>query len=84
MALNPTHSRSTRNIEQRWHYVREQIEKRAISLSKVKGDGNPAYVFTKALENKRLKRLLHFLGLGNADIRRADFEKDVLEYETGT
>jgi hypothetical protein len=67
MATNPTYSRQTRHIELRWHYVREQVEKGTIRLHKVKGEDNPADTFTKALEKKRLKRLLHDIGVGAAD-----------------
>ncbi|POM69827.1 Integrase catalytic core protein [Phytophthora palmivora] len=62
MATNPTYSRRTRHIELRWHYVREQVERRAIKLHKVKGEDNPADAFTKALDKKRLKRLLRLVG----------------------
>jgi hypothetical protein len=67
MATNPTYSRRTRHIELRWHYVREQVEKGAITLHKVKGEDNPADTFTKALKKKRLKRLLQAIGVDAAD-----------------
>jgi KUP system potassium uptake protein len=63
MATNPTYSRRTRHIELRWHYVREQVEKEAIVLRKVKGEDNPADAFTKPLDKKRLKRLLQLFGV---------------------
>ncbi|GMF52583.1 unnamed protein product [Phytophthora fragariaefolia] len=66
MATNPTHRRRTRHIELRWHYVREQVEKGAIKLHKVKGEENPTDPFTKALEKKHLKRLLQDIGVGTA------------------
>lgn len=64
LATNPTYSRRTRHIELRWHYVREQVQKRAIQLHKVRGEVNPADAFTKALEKQRLKSLLQLVGIG--------------------
>uniref|UniRef100_H3G8H7 Reverse transcriptase Ty1/copia-type domain-containing protein n=1 Tax=Phytophthora ramorum TaxID=164328 RepID=H3G8H7_PHYRM len=66
MATNPTYSRRTRHIELRWHFVREQVEKGAIELHKVKGEINPADTFTKPLDKKRLKALLESIGVGEA------------------
>uniref|UniRef100_H3GV56 Integrase catalytic domain-containing protein n=1 Tax=Phytophthora ramorum TaxID=164328 RepID=H3GV56_PHYRM len=60
-------ARRTRHIELRWHYVREQVERGAIKLHKVKREDNTADSFTKPLEKKRLKRLLQGIGVGAAD-----------------
>ncbi|KAE9018981.1 hypothetical protein PR001_g13989 [Phytophthora rubi] len=67
MATNPTYSRRTRHIELRWHYVREQVEKGAVKMHKVKGDVNPADTFTKPLDKRRLKTLLDQVGVGDAE-----------------
>ncbi|OWY99509.1 Integrase, catalytic core protein, partial [Phytophthora megakarya] len=64
MATNPTYSRRTRHIELRWHFMREQVEKGAIHLHKIKGDVNPADFFTKPLDKVRLKTLLQLIGIG--------------------
>ncbi|KAG2759706.1 hypothetical protein PC116_g26209 [Phytophthora cactorum] len=66
LATNPTYSRRTRHIELRWHFVREQVQKGAIELHKVKGNENPADAFTKPLDKNRLKFLLELIGIGNA------------------
>jgi hypothetical protein len=63
MATNPTYSRRTRHIELRWHFVREQVQKGVIELHKVPGEENPADAFTKALDKKRLERLLQIVGV---------------------
>ena len=54
MATNPTYSRQTRHIELRWHYVREEVVKRNVSLWKVESRNNPADMFTKPLCKDRL------------------------------
>ncbi|KAE8906571.1 hypothetical protein PF010_g26437 [Phytophthora fragariae] len=66
MATNPTYSRRTRHIELRWHFVRDQVEKGAIELHKVKGEINPADTFTKPLDKKKLKALLLLAGIGDS------------------
>lgn len=66
LATNPTYSCRARYIEIRWHFVREQVQKGAILLHKVKGDVNPADAFTKALDKKRLKDLLALMGIADA------------------
>ncbi|KAE8955469.1 hypothetical protein PF010_g31997 [Phytophthora fragariae] len=66
MATNPTYSRRTRHIELRWHFVRDQVEKGAIELHKVKGETNPADTFTKPLDKKKLNALLLLAGIGDS------------------
>ena len=67
MTTNPTYSRRARRIELRLHYAREQIEKEAILLKKVRGDENPADAFTKALGKKLIQRLLELFGVNDAE-----------------
>ncbi|KAG2767123.1 hypothetical protein PC116_g13866 [Phytophthora cactorum] len=55
MATNPTYIRRTHQIELRWHYVREQVQKSAIELHRWMGEINPADTFTTALDKKRLR-----------------------------
>ena len=42
LASNPMYSRKTRHIELRFHYVREQLARKAGNIRKVDGDVNPA------------------------------------------
>ncbi|POM59960.1 Copiatype Polyprotein [Phytophthora palmivora] len=49
MATNPTFSRRT------WHYVRDQVTKKTVSLQKVKTDVNPSDLLTKPLASYRLE-----------------------------
>ena len=65
MATSPTYSRRTRHIELQWHYVREQVQKDVIDLHKVKVENNPADMFTKPLDKKRLRKLMHLSGVGD-------------------
>jgi Reverse transcriptase (RNA-dependent DNA polymerase) len=63
MATNPTYSRRTRHIELRWHFVREQVKHGFVKLQKIKGEDNPADVFTKPLDKLRLNRLMNVTGV---------------------
>ncbi|KAJ0392560.1 hypothetical protein ATCC90586_009433 [Pythium insidiosum] len=63
MATNPTYSRRTRHIELRWHYVRDQVQRNLLELVKVRGDVNPADVFTKPLDKAKLMMLCELMGV---------------------
>ena len=65
MATSQTYSRRARHIELRWHYVREQVQKCVIDRHKVKGENNPADMFTKPLDKKRLLKLMRLTGVGD-------------------
>ena len=65
METSLTYSRRTLHIELRWHYVREQVQKGVIDLHKVKVENNPADMFTKPLDKKRLRKLMHLSGVGD-------------------
>ncbi|CAI5739954.1 unnamed protein product [Peronospora farinosa] len=79
MATNPTYSRRTRHIELRWHFVREQVKLKKVILEKVAGVDNPADLFTKALDKKRLARLSKLMGVQKEDVRDGYLERGVLE-----
>ncbi|POM80958.1 Integrase catalytic core protein [Phytophthora palmivora] len=49
IAPSPTFSRRTRHIELKWHFVREQFEKKHLYTWKVRSEDNPADLFTKPL-----------------------------------
>ncbi|GMF31406.1 unnamed protein product [Phytophthora fragariaefolia] len=66
LATNPTYSRRTRNIELRWHFVRDQLKKGTIHLHKVQSAETPADTFTKPLDKQRLKNLLWLVGVDTA------------------
>ncbi|GAB9477602.1 hypothetical protein Gpo141_00014705, partial [Globisporangium polare] len=63
MATNPTYSRRTRHLEIRWHFIREQVNKKAIELLKVKSEDNPADLFIKPLASDKLKQLAAQMGM---------------------
>ena len=61
LASDPTYSRKTHHIELRFHYVREQVARKAVRVRKVDGDINPANLLTKPLGYPRpvkMKRLI--------------------------
>ncbi|KAE9125903.1 hypothetical protein PF007_g6173 [Phytophthora fragariae] len=63
LASNPTYSRKTRHIELRFHYVREQVTRKAVSIWKVDGDVNPADLLTKPLGYPQLTKMKQLIGM---------------------
>ena len=63
LAVNPRYSKRTRHIELRWHFVREQVKLKTVQLEKVPGESSPADAFTKALDKRRLARLMSLIGV---------------------
>ncbi|KAI9920869.1 hypothetical protein PsorP6_001970 [Peronosclerospora sorghi] len=65
MATSPTKSRRTRHIEQRWHFVREQVMRGVLQLIKVRGEADPADSFTKPLDKYKLSKFTSDFGVGH-------------------
>ncbi|OWZ05055.1 hypothetical protein PHMEG_00022927 [Phytophthora megakarya] len=63
LAANPTYSRRTRQIELRFHFVRDQVMKSQMKLWKVLGTNNPADILTKPLALERFAALKTKLGM---------------------
>ncbi|KAJ8576526.1 hypothetical protein ON010_g2685 [Phytophthora cinnamomi] len=63
MVTNPTFGRRTRHIELKWHYVREQVRKKEVHVSKVRSEDNPADSFTKPLAKARFESLSVKIGM---------------------
>jgi hypothetical protein len=59
---NKFHSR-TKHIDIRYHFVRESVENKKISVSYIPTNDNVADVFTKALSKPKFQRFVELLGL---------------------
>ncbi|OWZ09604.1 Copia type Polyprotein [Phytophthora megakarya] len=80
MATNPTYSRRTRHIELRWHYVRDLVTKKMVTLWKVKTDDNPSDVMTKPLASDRFEMLNGMIGMNKEHLPKTlTSEEGVLE-----
>ena len=60
LAKNQAHHERTKHIDVRYHFIREILEKKEISLIKVVGENNAADMFTKVVP---IAKLQHCLGL---------------------
>ena len=58
LAKNPVHHKRSKHIDVKYHYVRLEIQNRAVSLTYVPTDNNVADVFTKPETRVKLDRLL--------------------------
>ncbi|MCO5597628.1 hypothetical protein L7F22_051709 [Adiantum nelumboides] len=63
VARNPIFHARTKNIEVHYHYVRERLSAREISLAYVPTQDNLADLFTKALSHEKLEAFRKALGL---------------------
>ncbi|MCO5570442.1 hypothetical protein L7F22_024164 [Adiantum nelumboides] len=63
VARNPIFHACTKNIEVHYHYVRERLSAREISLAYVPTQNNLADLFTKALSREKLEAFRKALGL---------------------
>uniref|UniRef100_A0AAV1V269 Uncharacterized protein n=1 Tax=Peronospora matthiolae TaxID=2874970 RepID=A0AAV1V269_9STRA len=63
LVCKPAHSRKTRHIELRGHYVRERIKAGNIMVKIVAGAENPADTFTKGLPNRSLSSVEPLLAM---------------------
>ncbi|MCO5603834.1 hypothetical protein L7F22_057987 [Adiantum nelumboides] len=63
VATNPIFHARTKHIEVHYHYVRERLSAREISLAYVLTQDNLADLFTKALSHEKLEAFCKDLGL---------------------
>ncbi|MCO5567587.1 hypothetical protein L7F22_021281 [Adiantum nelumboides] len=63
VARNPVFHACTKHIEVHYHYVRERLSVRKISLAYVPTQGNLADLFTEALSREKLQAFRKALGL---------------------
>ncbi|MCO5596377.1 hypothetical protein L7F22_050438 [Adiantum nelumboides] len=63
VARNPVFHARTKHIEVHYHYVRERLSAREISLAYVPTQDNLADLFTKALSREKLEAFRKALGL---------------------
>ncbi|CAL0301157.1 unnamed protein product [Lupinus luteus] len=63
LALNPVAHGRSKHIETRFHYLRDQVEKRKIKLEFCSTDLQQADLFTKALKRDRFVKLRWMIGM---------------------
>ena len=63
---NKFHSQ-TKHIDIRYHYIRESVENKKISVSYIPTQDNVADIFTKALPRPKFQQLVELLGLKESE-----------------
>jgi len=58
LANNPIHHQRSKHIDVKYHYVRLEIQNRALELAYIPTDNNVADVFTKPVTRAKLNRLV--------------------------
>jgi hypothetical protein len=66
LANNPEHHFKTKHIDIQYHFVRENIINKAISLNYIPTKEQIADIFTKAVNTTDFKRLVGYLNLANS------------------
>jgi hypothetical protein len=77
LANNPSHHRRSKHIAIRFHYIREAVESKTITLTYIATRLQIADIFTKALPHAA--HVQHFGGLG-LRVGGLDVDKDRVEY----
>jgi hypothetical protein len=67
LAKNPVFHPRTKHIDIRYHYIREKVENREITIIRVSSNENTADIFTKALSRPKFEVFTSSLGIGNVD-----------------
>jgi hypothetical protein len=60
---HPDHQSTMKHVHRAYHWIREQVEQRAIAVSHVPGDENPADIFTKPLGRVKFTKFQDMLRL---------------------
>jgi hypothetical protein len=60
---HPDHQSTMKHVHRAYHWIREQVEQRAIAVSHVPGDENPADIFTKPLGRVKFAKFRDMLRL---------------------
>ena len=63
LAINPAVERRTKHIDIRHHYIREQVETKAIDLYHITGEENPTDLFIKPLPVVKVEKFRTLIGL---------------------
>ncbi|GJU08384.1 retrovirus-related pol polyprotein from transposon TNT 1-94 [Tanacetum coccineum] len=63
LAKNPVFHGRTKHITIRYHYIRELVSEGTLSLKKILGEKNPAYMLTKVVTTEKLKLCAASTGL---------------------
>ncbi|MGK3945729.1 Ty1/Copia family ribonuclease HI, partial [Streptomyces caeruleatus] len=60
---NPIQHSRTKHIDIRYHYIRELVEEKVISLEYISTEKQLADIFTKPLDKSRFNKLIFDLGM---------------------
>ena len=63
ISLNPVQHFKTKHIEIRYHFIRDHIRRGEIELNYVNTHDNHADIFTKSLDEARIRELRHELNI---------------------
>ncbi|KAL2246156.1 UNVERIFIED_CONTAM: Retrovirus-related Pol polyprotein from transposon TNT 1-94 [Sesamum indicum] len=63
LAKNPAFHSWTKHIENKYHFIRQLLEKKALQLEKIQGEKNPTNMLTKAIAMEKLKLCTASTGL---------------------
>lgn len=63
MSTDPTYSRRTRHIELKWHFIRDLVQQKKLTVSKISNELNLADILTKPLPGYRLQYLCSLSGV---------------------
>ncbi len=63
LARNPVHHKNTKHIEVKYHYIREQLAKKVMSLSYCPSQQNMADIMTKPLSRQVFEKHRQAMGM---------------------
>jgi transposase InsO family protein len=63
VAKHPEHQSTMKHVHRAYHWIRDQVEHKQISVSHVPGDDNPTDIFTKPLRRIKFTKFRAMLGL---------------------
>ena len=63
VAKHPEHQSTMKHIHRAYHWIRDLVDQKQITISHVPGDKNLADIFTKALDTTKFEKIRRFLGL---------------------
>ena len=65
MAINPAHDRRLKHVDILYHFVREYVQEKRISIVYISTDEMIADIFTKPLGRVKFELFCKKLGIGN-------------------
>lgn len=63
LSKNHVYHERTKHIDVRFHFIRDEVGKRAVKLVKIDTEDNPADAFTKALPSSKFRHCLSLLNV---------------------